>query len=82
MTNQILKLITISTLTSTLLLGVNVPNIGDIEKQIKPPKIEKEQPKIPTIKQKEYKTPMVDSGKTMIEVFKIISISFKIPEDS
>lgn len=72
MTNQILKLITISTLTSTLLLGVNVPNIGDIEKQIKPPKIEKEQPKIPTIKQKEYKTPMVDSGKTiLIKDFKI-----------
>lgn len=73
MTKQILKTVGLSLLTSTFLLGIDVPNIGDIEKQIQPPKIEKEQTAIPQIKQKEYKAPMIDSGKTiLIRDFKII----------
>lgn len=61
----IIKTIAISTLTSSLLLGADVPNIGDIEKQVQPPKIEKEKPTIPSIGAKEYKAPMLDSGKTL-----------------
>jgi hemolysin activation/secretion protein len=67
MKNQIIKITTISLLTSSFLLGANVPNIGDIEKQITPPNIKKEKASIPEIKmQKEYKAPMVDNGKTIL----------------
>ncbi len=66
MTKQILKTITISTLSSSLLLGADVPNIGDIEKQIQTPKIKKEEVTLPQIQAKEYKTPMSDSGKTIL----------------
>ena len=72
MIKNIVKLTTISALASTFLLGANVPNISDIEKQIKTPDIKKEQVEIPTIKPKEYKAPMVDSGK------KILISDFKI----
>ena len=67
MKNQIIKTITLSLLTSSFLLAANVPNIGDIEKQITPPNIEKEKASIPQIKlQKEYKAPMQDNGKTIL----------------
>ena len=67
MKNQIIKTISISLLTSSCLLAANVPNIGDIEKQIIPPNIEKDKASIPEIKlQKEYKAPMVDNGKTIL----------------
>ena len=67
MKNQIVKIISISLLTSSCLLAANVPNIGDIEKQIVVPTIEKEKASIPEIKiQKEYKAPMQDSGKTIL----------------
>ena len=67
MKNQIIKTISISLLTSSCLLAANVPNIGDIEKQIVVPTIEKEKASIPEIKiQKEYKAPMQDSGKTIL----------------
>lgn len=68
-----IKKITIMSLgASTLLMGTNIPTIGDIEKQVQPPKIEKEQLTLPSIKAQEYKAPMVDSGKTiLIKDFKI-----------
>ena len=65
------KVIILSLVSSSLLLGAT-PNIGDVEKQIKTPDIKKEQVEIPTIKPKEYKAPMVDSGK------KILISDFKI----
>lgn len=65
------KVIILSLVSSSLLLGAT-PNIGDVEKQIKTPDIKKEQVELPTIKPKEYKTPMVDSGK------KILISDFKI----
>ncbi|WP_428024616.1 ShlB/FhaC/HecB family hemolysin secretion/activation protein [Arcobacter sp.] len=64
MRNTILKTITLSTFASTVLFAAT-PNIGDIEKQIKTPKIQKEAPSLPSIGSGEYKTPMVDSGKTI-----------------
>lgn len=71
MKNTILKTITLSALASTFVLGAT-PNIGDVEKQIKVPDIKKEQAKIPQIKTTEYKTPMSDSGKTiLVKDFKI-----------
>ena len=67
MKNQIIKTISISLLTSSCLLAANVPNIGDIEKQIVVPTIEKEKASIPEIKmQKEYKAQMQDSVKTIL----------------
>ena len=67
MKNQIIKITTISLLTSSFLLAANVPTIGDIEKQVTPPNIEKEKASIPEIKlQKEYKAPMQDNGKTIL----------------
>ncbi|MDD2888707.1 MAG: ShlB/FhaC/HecB family hemolysin secretion/activation protein [Aliarcobacter sp.] len=72
MKNITIKTITLSILSSSLLLSAT-PNIGDVEKQIKTPDIKKEQAVLPEIKQKEYKTPMVDSGKKiLISDFKII----------
>lgn len=66
MKNQIIKIISISLLTSSFLFGANIPNIGDIEKQIKTPNIEQEKASIPQINtQKEYKSPMIESGKTI-----------------
>ena len=75
MKNQIIKTISISLLTSSFLLAANVPTIGDIEKQITTPSIEKEKASIPEIKmQKEYKAPMQDSGKTiLVKSFTFIS---------
>ena len=65
MKNQIIKTISISLLTSSFLLGAT-QNIGDIEKQIKTPSIETEKASIPNITTaKEYKAPMIDSGKTI-----------------
>lgn len=65
MKNQIIKIISLSLLTSSFLLGAT-PNIGDIEKQIKTPNIEQEKASIPNITTaKEYKAPMIDSGKTI-----------------
>ena len=65
MKNITIKTITISLLASSVLLAADVPNIGDIEKQVQPPKIEKEKPPLPSIGSGEYKAPMVDSGKTL-----------------
>jgi hemolysin activation/secretion protein len=64
MNQTILKTIALSTFASSLLLGAT-PNIGDIEKQVKPPKIEKEKPTLPSIGSGEYKSPMSDSGKML-----------------
>lgn len=75
MNNITIKTILLSTLASSLLLGANVPNIGDVEKEIKVPEIKKEQPALPEIKTPEYKAPMVDSGK------KILISDFKITEN-
>lgn len=58
------KIIVLSTLASSYLLGAT-PTISDIERQVQPPKIEKEKPTLPTIETKEYKAPMSDSGKTI-----------------
>lgn len=58
------KIVVLSTLASSILLGAT-PNIGDIERQVQPPKIEKTKPTLPQIGTKEYKTPMKDSGKTI-----------------
>ena len=71
--NKVVKTTLISTLASTFLLGADVPNIGDVEKQIKTPNIKKEQtPLVDLGGVKEYKAPMIDSGKTLlINDFKI-----------
>ncbi|MCK9337279.1 MAG: ShlB/FhaC/HecB family hemolysin secretion/activation protein [Arcobacteraceae bacterium] len=58
------KIIVLSTLASSFLLGAT-PTISDIERQVQPPKIEKEKLTLPAIETKEYKSPMVDSGKTI-----------------
>ena len=62
--NNINKTIILSVVSSSFLLGAT-PNIGDIEKQIKTPKIQKQTPTLPSIGSSEYKTPMIDSGKTL-----------------
>lgn len=65
MKQQMIKTIGLSLLTSTILLGANIPNIGDIEKQIQVPKIQKEKTLIPEVSSKVYQRPMKDSGKTI-----------------
>ena len=65
MKNQITRTLILSIVASSTLLAAT-PNIGDIEKQIKTPNIEKEKQDIPQIKnEEEYKAPMKDSGKTI-----------------
>jgi hemolysin activation/secretion protein len=64
MNQTILKTMTLSVLASSILLGAT-PNIGDMQRQVEPPKIQKEKPTLPSIGTKEYKTPMKDSGKTL-----------------
>lgn len=64
---QIIKTITISTLVSSILLGAQLPNIGDINRNIQPPSIKKEKPLLPQIETKEYKTPMSDT-RTMVHI--------------
>jgi hemolysin activation/secretion protein len=64
---QIIKTITISTLASSILLGAQLPNIGDINRNIQPPSIKKEKPLLPQIETKEYKTPMSDT-RTMVHI--------------
>ncbi len=72
---QINKIVTLSLLTSSVLLGAT-PNIGDIEKQVKPPK-EVQQKQTPLIEingVKKYAPTMKDdkSGKTIfVKNFKI-----------
>ncbi len=58
------KTILLSVVSSSFLLG-STPNIGDIDREVQPPKIEKEKSTLPTIETKEYKAPMSDSGKTI-----------------
>jgi hemolysin activation/secretion protein len=58
------KIIVLSTLASSILLGAT-PNIGDIEKQVQQPNIEKQQPSLPSIGSSEYKAPMIDNGQTL-----------------
>ena len=71
MKNEMLKITLTSIIASTTLLG-DAPKIGDIEKQIVVPNIKKEQATIPEVKLKEYRTPMIDSGKKiLIKDFKI-----------
>lgn len=66
MKKQILKVVALSTLASSLLVGANVPNIGDIQKQIEDlPKLKKQEHKLPEVSTFEYKKPMSDSGKTL-----------------
>ncbi|WP_072682779.1 ShlB/FhaC/HecB family hemolysin secretion/activation protein [Arcobacter sp. LA11] len=65
MKTQLTKVITLSVLSASFLLGANVPNIGDVEKQIQTPKIKKEKPTLPEISTQKYKAPMIDSGKTI-----------------
>jgi len=60
-----LRLILISLLSSASLYAAR-PDIGTIEKEINPPNIEKKQATIPEIKTKEYRLPLVDSGKTIL----------------
>ena len=74
---QINKIITISILSSSILLGANIPTIGDIQKQVEPPKDlikPKETPLIELGGVKKYAPPMVDdkSGRTIfVKSFKI-----------
>ncbi len=74
---QINKIITISVLSSSILLGATVPNIGDIQKQVEPPKDlikPKETPLVELGGIKKYAAPMKDdkSGKTIfVKSFKI-----------
>lgn len=74
---QINKIITISILSSSILLGANIPTIGDIEKQVEPPKDlikPKETPLIELGGVKKYAPPMKDdkSGRTIfVKSFKI-----------
>ena len=74
---QINKIITISILSSSILLGATVPNISDIQKQIEPPKDlikQKETPLVELGGVKKYAAPMVDdkSGRTIfVKSFRI-----------
>jgi len=74
---QINKIITISILSSSILLGANIPTIGDIEKQVVPPKDlikQKETPLVELGGVKKYAPPMKDdkSGRTIfVKSFKI-----------
>ncbi|MBU3013486.1 ShlB/FhaC/HecB family hemolysin secretion/activation protein [Poseidonibacter lekithochrous] len=74
---QINKIITISVLSSSILLGATIPNIGDIQKQVEPPKDlikPKETPLIELGGVKKYAAPMKDdkSGRTIfVKSFKI-----------
>ena len=65
MNKQIIKTIGLSILTSSLLMGANVPNIGTMQRELKVPKLEKKKIALPEIKQKQYTPPMKDSGKTI-----------------
>lgn len=70
MKNQLIKTVTLSILASSIALGANpssVPNIGDIERQIKTPNIPQEKQVLPELNiKKEYKAPMSDNGKTIL----------------
>jgi hemolysin activation/secretion protein len=74
MRNLVLKTISVSALTSTFLLGAT-PNIGDIDKQVQPPKELSKQKETPLVQiggVKKYVAPMVDSGKRiLVKDFKI-----------
>jgi len=65
MKKQIIKTIGLSILTSTILLGANVPNIGTMQSEVKAPKLEKKKITLPKITQQQYVAPMKDSGKTI-----------------
>lgn len=66
MKNTSLKIASVSLLASSILLGANVPNISDIEKDTKVPNIKKEKIEIPQFETKTYKAPMADSGKKVL----------------
>ena len=65
MKRQIIKTISLSVLTSSVLMGANVPNIGTVQRELKAPKLEKKKIALPKIKQQQYTPPMKDSGKTI-----------------
>jgi len=65
MQNTLKKSIFLSVLTSSTLIGADVPSIGDIEKQIQEPNIQKMKSPIPIIKTQKYKKVMKDTGKTI-----------------
>lgn len=72
MKNLVVKTISISVLSSTFLLAAT-PNIGDIEKEVKVPKVEKESSSIPSIPIKEYKPAMIENDKPIfIKDFKLV----------
>ena len=74
---QMNKIITISVLSSSILLGATLPNISDIQKQVVPPKDlikQKETPLVELGGVKKYAPPMKDdkSGRTIfVKSFKI-----------
>ena len=67
---MIKKLITLSLITSTALLAVNIPNAGDILRKVEPAKIPAIKKTLPSIEQ-EFKAPMEikDDFKIMINSF-------------
>lgn len=68
---QINKIITLSIFTSSMLFASS-PKIGDVLKEVKPPKIEREKKEIPQIKQPELQIPKeLEDGKK-IEVKKFL----------
>lgn len=74
---KITKITLLSTFASSVLLGANVPNIGDIDRQVQPPKEvtqKKEAPLVQVGGVKQYAPPMKDdkSGRTIfVKDFKI-----------
>ncbi|MEW6552002.1 MAG: ShlB/FhaC/HecB family hemolysin secretion/activation protein [Campylobacterota bacterium] len=70
---KIIKTIAISTFASSILLGTQLPSIGDINRNIETPNIKTQKPLLPKIEAKEYKVPMLDTGKKVyIKDFQII----------
>jgi hemolysin activation/secretion protein len=70
---KITSLITLSLFATINLYGVEVPNIGDVLKEVKPPKIEKEKKLLPPLQSEdeEYKKVFEDGKKVFIKKFLI-----------
>ena len=81
MKQQIIKTISLSILASSVLMGANIPNIGDIEKQIVVPKIQKEKLSIPKVSSKVFQAPMQDTGKTIFVKSFIFSGNLRISSE-
>lgn len=64
------KIVTLSIIATTFVLGANIPNAGDIYRQVEKPKFEEETKALPEVKS-DYKAPLVatDSFTTLVKDF-------------